>query len=261
MTVAGGSGAPKATSRGGQPRYRRIAALSGSVVVTAVAVLGGLGVLPSGGSPSYAAAQLASQPSSEASTAADVARLEEASGESRTEAPGEAALHDLVQERRRQLAESPGAESGTVDPSADALPTADGLPPPPEGSGAGRRVVFDISEQRVWLIESDESVARTYLASGSLYDNLKPGTYDVQSRSATATGIDDSGTMRYMVRFTHGKNAPIGFHDIPVKDGAKVQSRAELGTPQSHGCIRQWPDDAKALWRFAPIGTTVVVTA
>ncbi|MGH3500547.1 MAG: L,D-transpeptidase, partial [Nocardioidaceae bacterium] len=32
-----------------------------------------------------------------------------------------------------------------------------------------------------------------------------------------------------------------------------------LGTPQSDGCIRQWIKDAKALWGFAPVGTTVVV--
>jgi lipoprotein-anchoring transpeptidase ErfK/SrfK len=30
--------------------------------------------------------------------------------------------------------------------------------------------------------------------------------------------------------------------------------------PQSHGCIRQKESDAKALWRFAPLDTTVVVT-
>jgi lipoprotein-anchoring transpeptidase ErfK/SrfK len=28
----------------------------------------------------------------------------------------------------------------------------------------------------------------------------------------------------------------------------------------SHGCIRQARPDARALWRFAPVGTQVVVT-
>ena len=96
--------------------------------------------------------------------------------------------------------------------------------------------------------------------SGSRYDNLDAGTYQVYSRSRRASGIGDSGTMRYMVRFTVGDSAPIGFHDIPVLDGQRVQTRKELGTPQSHGCVRQWRPDAKALWRFAPVGTTVVVT-
>jgi lipoprotein-anchoring transpeptidase ErfK/SrfK len=39
-----------------------------------------------------------------------------------------------------------------------------------------------------------------------------------------------------------------------------VQSVDQLGTPLSHGCIRQRRADAIALWRFAPLGATVVVT-
>jgi lipoprotein-anchoring transpeptidase ErfK/SrfK len=123
-------------------------------------------------------------------------------------------------------------------------------------------VVFDKSAQRVWLVEAhDDTVLRTYAVSGSVTDNLHPGSYAVYSRSLHAVGVDESGTMQYMVRFAHGANAAIGFHDIPVKDGHLVQSRADLGTPESHGCIRQWRPDAQALWRFAPLGTTVVVVA
>jgi hypothetical protein len=131
---------------------------------------------------------------------------------------------------------------------------------PPE-SGHGKRVVFDISAQRVWLVSRHEEVRRTYLVSGSVSGNLDPGSYEVYSRSRHAIGVDDSGTMEYMVRFAAGDEAAIGFHDIPVRDGKPVQTRAELGTPQSHGCIRQWRPDARALWRFAPVGTRVVVVA
>jgi len=129
----------------------------------------------------------------------------------------------------------------------------------PADSGEGRRVVFDQSAQRVWLVGGQGRVQRTYLVSGSVEDNLDPGTYEVYSRSMKAWGIDDGGTMKYMVRFAHGKRAAIGFHDIPFKDGDKVQTRAELGTALSGGCIRQWRPDAQALWDFAPLGTTVVV--
>lgn len=152
--------------------------------------------------------------------------------------------------------------SGTVLPDLgrDAQ-DAEPVTPLPPRSGAGRRVVFSESAQRVWLVEAGERVRRTYLVSGSLHDNLDPGTYAVFSRSERAWGIDDSGTMRWFVRFTHGPNAAIGFHDIPVDDGRPVQTVAELGTPRSHGCIRQRTADAKALWAFAPLGTTVVVVA
>ena len=131
----------------------------------------------------------------------------------------------------------------------------------PADSGTGRRIVFSESAQRVWLVADTGEVLRSYLVSGSALDNLEPGTYDVYSRSRYAVGIDNSGTMEYFVRFTQGDaGAAIGFHTIPVDDGAPVQTIAQLGTPLSHGCIRQRTADAIALWDFAPLGTTVVVT-
>ena len=129
----------------------------------------------------------------------------------------------------------------------------------PAESGTGRRVVFSEELQRVWLVTADDRVTRSYLVSGSVHDNLDPGTYAVYSRSEQAWGINDSGAMKWFVRFTQGDNAAIGFHDIPVLDDTPVQTTAQLGTPLSHGCIRQKEADAKALWSFAPLGTTVVV--
>ena len=158
------------------------------------------------------------------------------------------------------VAEPDALSDGSDTGSETAEPDAD--PPVPEDSGEGRRIVFDQSDQRVWLVDEDGTVERTYLVSGSLYDNLFPGTYSVYSKSVQAWGVDDSGTMKHFVRFTHGTNgAAIGFHDIPVDDGQLVQTAAQLGTPQSHGCIRQLRDDAIALWDFAPVGTEVDVTA
>jgi lipoprotein-anchoring transpeptidase ErfK/SrfK len=132
----------------------------------------------------------------------------------------------------------------------------------PAGSGAGRRIVFDQSDQRVWLVEAGNAVERSYLVSGSRFDNLQPGTYSVTSKSRTATAFDSSGTMEYFVRFATGFSAPIGFHSVPRDNSGELeQTKAQLGTPLSAGCIRQWMPDAIALWDFAPVGTTVVVTA
>lgn len=129
----------------------------------------------------------------------------------------------------------------------------------PADSGTGRRIVFSERAQRVWLVGPGNSVLATYLVSGSVTNNLRPGSYQVYSRSRRAIGIDESGTMEYFVRFTRGQRAAIGFHSIPMKDGQPLQTAAQLGTPQSHGCIRQLLKDAKRLWEFAPIGTDVVV--
>jgi hypothetical protein len=153
----------------------------------------------------------------------------------------------------------PGDIATTSGGRADAPAQA----PVPASSGTGRRVVFSEHLQQVWLVGArDDKVHKTYLVSGSVTDNLQPGTYSVYSRSRHATGIDDSGVMEYFVRFTQGPTgAAIGFHSIPTKHGRPLQTAAQLGTAQSHGCIRQWKPDAIALWRFAPVGTKVVVVA
>lgn len=179
------------------------------------------------------------------------------------EAPPVAAAQ-VAPEPSRSAARPTAPSAGTAAPAdtvagAGAQPAA---PPVPARSGKGRRVVFSMSEQRVWLVSGSERVARTYAVSGSKHDNLDPGTYEVFSRSRHATSYDFGSTMEYFVRFTRGENAPIGFHTIPVdEDGKPLQTRAELGTALSSGCVRQWRKDAIALWEFAPIGTTVVVVA
>ena len=58
----------------------------------------------------------------------------------------------------------------------------------PARSGSGKRVVFDMSAQRVWLVDRGDLVRRTYLVSGSLTDNLHPGTYEVFASAAEAGG-------------------------------------------------------------------------
>jgi hypothetical protein len=253
-----------------RPRYGRITAFGSAALVCAVAFLGGVGVLPDGGTPAQAQsrAQSRAQGSLELSGALTTAGSRITPGSSgsagsgrsssTTSAPshgrpdqGVAGDSEPVPQGSVPLPDVPAsASTAAKDPSAHPLPAE---------SGSGKRVVFDLEQQRVWLVSAKDRVRRTYLASGSVTDNLKAGTYEVYSHSEDAVGIDGT-TMHWMVRFTRGDNAAIGFHDLPMEDGHPVQRLSDLGTPQSHGCIRQAPADARALWRFAPVGTTVVVT-
>ncbi len=210
------------------------------MVVTLVAVAGAFGVVPDGSDGPASATTSLTQPQDD-----------------RAAADGSAAATD---ELAADSVQSPAAATARKARRAVAAVARHGKALPKD-SGSGRRVVFSEGRQRVWLVDAGGKVLRTYLASGSVYDNLDPGTYEVFSRSRHAVGVDDSGTMEYFVRFTHGDaGAAIGFHTIPVDDGRPVQTLAQLGTPLSHGCIRQKRADAIALWDFAPEGTTVVVT-
>jgi lipoprotein-anchoring transpeptidase ErfK/SrfK len=203
--------------------------------VTLVAVLAGIGVIPVQQRPP---------------AAAEAGRGQAAAG-----ASGSLSTPQHVELAPAAKSTRPSRQRKDV---AAPKPASSALPP---DSGTGRRVVFDISAQRVWLVDSTGAVESTYLVSGSVTHNLDPGTYAVYSRSRWAVGVDDSGVMQYFVRFAHGPRAAIGFHTIPTKDGRPLQTVAQLGTPQSHGCIRQALPDAIRMWAFAAVGTEVVVTA
>lgn len=154
-----------------------------------------------------------------------------------------------------------------ISPPTTAAPTpvwsGPGVGPAPANSGTGRRAVYSKSRQRVWVIEADNTVVRTFLVSGRM-SQPPVGTFAVFSRSAYTCSIADNGTcMRYMVRFTRGPSGDnIGFHEIPRdKYGKSLQSTSQLGQALSHGCVRESTPDAQFMWNWAGIGTKVVVIA
>lgn len=233
----------------GQARVRwgRIGLTASAATVMVLAVLAGLGVL----SPASSSKQLATDAGLHATTTKPSAPAS---------APATAPASPLASPPASEPVAGRSTESS---PRSSTAPTSAGEAALPDGSGSGKRAVFDQSRQRVWIVGASGRVERTYPVSGSDEDNLRPGTYHVYSKSRWAVGIDDSGVMQYFVRFAHGTDngAAIGFHTIPTKRGKPLQTVAQLGERLSHGCIRQKTADAIAMWDFAPVGTKVVVVA
>lgn len=138
----------------------------------------------------------------------------------------------------------------------------DDAPPLPEDSGSGYRVVYDRAGQRVWAVDGNERIIRSWLVSGSTYANEIPGTHSVYSRSEMSTAWNGKAYLPNMIRWLKTERGAIGFHGIPTKvsTGEVYQTSDELGSRLSGGCQRQHNLDASFLWGFAPVGTTVVVT-
>jgi hypothetical protein len=142
-----------------------------------------------------------------------------------------------------------------------AAPAPAAFPPVPANAGAGRRVVYSNSAQRVWLVGEDGVAFDSWLVSGRR-GVPRPGVYSVFSRSPVSSAHSGSVTMQFMVRFARGRSLAIGFHSIPVRrNGTPIQSLEQLGTYRSSGCVRQSVGDAAKMWGFAGVGTPVVVVA
>ncbi|MFN3255185.1 MAG: peptidoglycan-binding protein [Ilumatobacter sp.] len=138
----------------------------------------------------------------------------------------------------------------------------DDAPPLPDNSGTGYRVVYDRAGQRVWAVDGNERIIRSWLVSGSTYSNELPGTHYVYSRSEVSTAWNGKAYLPLMIRYLKTERGNIGFHGIPTKvtTGEVYQTTEELGTRLSGGCQRQHNTDAAFLWGFADVGTKVVVT-
>jgi lipoprotein-anchoring transpeptidase ErfK/SrfK len=132
--------------------------------------------------------------------------------------------------------------------------------PLPRESGSGRRAVYSIRQQHVWVVNGDDEVIRRFPVSG-MRGQPKPGKYSVFSQSLTSFSPELQGvTFRYMTRFAIGRNGGnIGFHEIPLRNGKPMQTVEQLGTFRGSGCLRSSTEDARFMYAWAKPGTTVVV--
>jgi peptidoglycan hydrolase-like protein with peptidoglycan-binding domain len=161
---------------------------------------------------------------------------------------------------------TPPPPAGAVDSMGFSLSsvssTGADAPPLPANSGSGRRVVYDRRGQRVWAVDENDRVIRSWLVSGSKYGNEQPGVHEVYSRSEMSTAWNGRAFLPLMIRYQKTAIGAIGFHAIPIhrNDGTLYMTEDELGTRLSGGCQRQANADAQFMWSFAQVGTKVVVT-
>ncbi|MFI8827400.1 L,D-transpeptidase [Streptomyces sp. NPDC053431] len=123
----------------------------------------------------------------------------------------------------------------------------------PAGSGTGERVVYALSERRVWLVNAKNQVTHTFSVMPSTVSPA-PGAYAVTSRSGAVRG-SDGVQIEHVVRFATVQDVSIGF-------SAAVDGSTPTPDPsRKTGGIRMKRADGDALWTFAAIGAKVVVVA
>ncbi|WP_405979167.1 hypothetical protein [Streptomyces sp. NBC_00158] len=123
----------------------------------------------------------------------------------------------------------------------------------PADSGAGVRVVYSVSQKRVWLVSEDGKEPRTFTVMPSTV-HPAPGSYMVVSRSATVTGTDGV-PIEHVVRFTTTDGIAVGF-------SARVDgTMPEPDSTKKTGGIRMSRGDGDAMWAFATRDTKVFVVA
>jgi hypothetical protein len=145
---------------------------------------------------------------------------------------------------------------------ASATRKARNVPEFPRDKHTGKRLVYDKALMTVWLMNKDNEVVARYPVVGR-FDRPAKGVYEVYSKSPKSSNPNSKVTFNHMVRFAWGldSTASIGFHDIPMYyDGTMMHSQKQLGLAIARGgCVRLSPEAAKHIYRFAKVGTKVVV--
>ena len=126
-------------------------------------------------------------------------------------------------------------------------------PAVPANSGSGKRVVYALADKRVWLVDGNGKVLRTYPVAPSPVSPA-PGTYAVTARNKRITG-SDGVPVEHVVIFASADSTVIGFSSA-VDESAPTP---DPDSPRKTGGIRQSRQDGEAMWKFAVIGVKVVV--
>jgi lipoprotein-anchoring transpeptidase ErfK/SrfK len=158
---------------------------------------------------------------------------------------------------------SSGAVPGSAAPSPAPSGSASAVPPPPPdacaGNRAAKRVLVDLSDQRLWFCEGSHTARATPITSGmSGPDTSTPtGRYRIQGLNRDTVLTLSSGAT-YDVKYWIPFDAPLyGFHDSSWQ--RFPYGSARYRTDGSHGCVHLPLRQIAFLYRWAPVGTPVTI--
>ncbi len=129
--------------------------------------------------------------------------------------------------------------------------------PSPPGGASGTVIAVDTYEQSLGVYVDGALIFATLVSSGSRYFPTRPGTCHVGAKL-------DSGRMSGSYR--PDRRDYYSLEDVPwilYYDGDRALHGAywhdNFGVRSSHGCVNLSPRDARWLFSFAQVGSTVVI--
>ncbi|MEU5754425.1 MULTISPECIES: hypothetical protein [unclassified Streptomyces] len=151
----------------------------------------------------------------------------------------------------------PTAAATKPRPSVSAQPTPKETAPArvPDGSGTGRRIVYSVGQDRVWLVDASDATRRSFTVWPGTVDP-DPGTYSVGTRREEPTTGSDGVRIEQIVYFVQEDGVWVAFSNA-VDGSSPPPSAAGVKT----GGIRLPKADGDALWEFGTSGTPVTVVA
>lgn len=133
---------------------------------------------------------------------------------------------------------------GVVGPATQAaLEKAN--PPRPHGDGPSKRLEVYPERGVTLLVKADRTKRAIHVSTGGPGTETPAGTFQVFRKELKSWSVPFQAWLPYASYFNNG----IAFHEYP-----------DVPTyPASHGCVRVPAPEAPGLYKFAAVGTTVIV--
>ncbi|MGW1890065.1 hypothetical protein ACWCP6_07310 [Streptomyces sp. NPDC002004] len=161
-----------------------------------------------------------------------------------------AAPEDLKAQGPRPSASASAHGGSTPGTHQSSRPKPSQAPVPPH-SGDGRRVVYSLGEHRVWLVNADNSLSRSFTVwPGTV--SPAAGSYKVTYRRPAVEG-SDGVQIENVIYFTAVDGLNVAFSN--AQDGSSPKPAPGAKT----GGIRLHKEDGAALWKFGDEQTVVRV--
>jgi len=138
------------------------------------------------------------------------------------------------------------------------IPTQDMLTP--HLSVPGKRIVIDLSEQRMRVYENGALLHDWAVSTGRKGSPTYTGVFQILLKDENAYARQwDLQMPHFLGVYAAGPGSINGIHALPILSNGNRLWAGNLGTPVSYGCIILGVQEAETLYDWAEIGVVVVI--
>ena len=138
------------------------------------------------------------------------------------------------------------------------IPTAGATAAAP-ASGAGKRIVVDLSAQRMYVYQNGQLLWNWVVSTGRPGQATAVGHYKVLNKLPNAYASTWGLQMPYWLGIYWAGRLQNGIHALPIQANGQRLWEGYLGQRVSFGCIILSTQNARSLYNWAPVGTPVDV--
>jgi LysM repeat protein len=135
--------------------------------------------------------------------------------------------------------------------------TAPAPAPAPQPSGGDKRIVIDLSEQRMYVYQGGQLLYTWVVSTGMPGADTITGHFSVLNKIPNAYAYTWGLQMPYWLGIYWAGSLQNGIHALPIMANGQLLWEGYLGQRVSYGCIILSTQNALTLYNWAPVGTPV----